>query len=197
MRELHLTDKHVLEGMEEQQLAEQCRLGNNAARRELYERYAGRMLALCIRYTGNREEAEDLLHDGFLKLFSSFDKFVWRGEGSLRAWMERVMVNVVLEHLRRNDVLRQSAALDDMPLEAYDEPSPEACDTIPVQVLMRFISELPAGYRTVFNLYVMEGKSHKEIASLLGINEKSSASQLARAKAALAEKVKGWMKTNG
>lgn len=183
--------------MEEQQLAEQCRLGNNAARRELYERYAGRMLALCIRYTGNREEAEDLLHDGFLKLFSSFDKFVWRGEGSLRAWMERVMVNVVLEHLRRNDVLRQSAALDDMPLEAYDEPSPEACDTIPVQVLMRFISELPAGYRTVFNLYVMEGKSHKEIASLLGINEKSSASQLARAKAALAEKVKGWMKTNG
>ena len=183
--------------MEEQQLAEQCRLGNNAARRELYERYAGRMLALCMRYTGNREEAEDLLHDGFLKLFSSFDKFAWRGEGSLRAWMERVMVNVALEHLRRNDVLSQSAALDDMPLEAYDEPEPDACDTIPVQVLMRFISELPAGYRTVFNLYVMEGKSHKEIAALLGINEKSSASQLARAKAALAEKVKGWMKTNG
>ena len=183
--------------MEEQQLAEQCRLGNNAARRELYERYAGRMLALCMRYTGNREEAEDLLHDGFLKLFSSFDKFAWRGEGSLRAWMERVMVNVALAHLRRNDVLSQSAALDDMPLEAYDEPEPDACDTIPVQVLMRFIGELPAGYRTVFNLYVMEGKSHKEIATLLGINEKSSASQLARAKAVLAEKVKGWMKTNG
>ena len=77
--------------MEEKELAEQCRRGDNRARRELYERYAGRMLALCLRYSGNREVAEDLLHDGFLKLFSSFDKFTWRGEGSLRAWMERTM----------------------------------------------------------------------------------------------------------
>lgn len=182
--------------MEEQELAEQCRRGDNHARRELYERYAGRMLALCLRYSGNREVAEDLLHDGFLKLFSSFDKFTWRGEGSLRAWMERVMVNTVLQYLRQNDVLNQSAALDDLPLEAYDEPEPEVCETIPQHVLMQFISGLPAGYRTVFNLYVMEGKSHKEIAAQLGINERSSASQLARAKASLAEQVRAWMKTN-
>lgn len=182
--------------MEEQELAEQCRRGDNRARRELYERYAGRMLALCLRYSGNREVAEDLLHDGFLKLFSSFDKFTWRGEGSLRAWMERVMVNTVLQYLRQNDVLNQSAALDDLPLEAYDEPEPEVCENIPQHVLMQFISGLPAGYRTVFNLYVMEGKSHKEIAAQLGINERSSASQLARAKASLAEQVRAWMKTN-
>lgn len=190
-------DKHVLERMEEQQLAEQCRLGDNRARQELYERYAGRLLALCLRYTGNREQAEDLLHDGFLKLFSSFDKFTWRGEGSLRAWMERVMVNTVLEYLRRNDVLNNSVDLDTSAPGAYDELAAEDCETIPAQVLMQFVSELPAGYRTVFNLYVMEGKSHKEIAAALGINEKSSASQLARAKAALADKVKKWMSSNG
>ena len=182
--------------MEEKELAEQCRRGDNRARRELYERYAGRMLALCLRYSGNREVAEDLLHDGFLKLFSSFEKFTWRGEGSLRAWMERVMVNTALQYLRQNDVLNQSTALDDLPLEAYDEPEPEACEAIPQRVLMQFISGLPAGYRTVFNLYVMEGKSHKEIAAQLGINERSSASQLARAKASLAEQVRAWMKAN-
>lgn len=93
--------------MEEKELAEQCRRGDNRACRELYERYAGRMLALCLRYSGNREVAEDLLHDGFLKLFSSFDKFTWRGEGSLRAWMERVMVNTALQYLRQNDVLNK------------------------------------------------------------------------------------------
>ena len=161
--------------MEEQVLAERCRQGDNLARKELYEQYAGRMLGVCLRYAGDRETAQDLMHDGFLKLFDSFDKFTWRGEGSLRAWMERVMVNTVLQ---------------------YEEPDASAVDTIPQKVLMQFISELPAGYRTVFNLFIFEDKSHKEIARLLGINEKSSASQLVRAKAALAVKVKEWMKKN-
>ncbi len=182
--------------MEEQELADGCRRGDNKARRELYERYAGRMLALCERYVGSREEAEDLLHDGFLKLYSSFDKFTWRGEGSLRAWIERVMVNIALQYLRRNDVLNQSTALDTLPLEAYDEPEPEAVGQIPQQVLLKFISELPTGYRTVFNLYVFENKSHKEIGQILGINEKSSASQLARSKTVLATKVREWIKQN-
>lgn len=87
--------------MEEQELAERCRQGDNLARKELYERYAGRMLSVCFRYAGDRETAQDLMHDGFLKLFDSFDKFTWRGEGSLRAWMERVMVNTVLQYLRK------------------------------------------------------------------------------------------------
>lgn len=188
--------KHVQEErMEEQELAERCRRGENPARRELYERYAGRMLGICIRYAGDRETAQDLMHDGFLKIFDSFDKYVYRGEGSLRAWMDRVMVNVVLQYLRRNDVLSQAAELDKVP-ETYDEPEASAADAIPTEVLMRFISELPTGYRTVLNLYVFEEKSHKEIARLLGINEKSSASQLTRAKAALAVKINGWMRKN-
>lgn len=181
--------------MVEQELAERCRRGENPARRELYERYAGRMLGICIRYAGDRDTAQDLMHDGFLKIFDSFDKFVYRGEGSLRAWMDRVMVNVALQYLRRNDVLSQAAELDKTP-EAYDEPDASVADVIPTEVLMRFIGELPTGYRTVLNLYVFEEKSHKEIARLLGINEKSSASQLTRAKAALAVKINGWMRKN-
>ncbi|WP_300901997.1 sigma-70 family RNA polymerase sigma factor [uncultured Bacteroides sp.] len=181
--------------MEEQELAERCRQGDNLARKELYECYAGRMLSVCFRYTGDRETAEDLMHDGFLKLFDSFGKFTWRGVGSLRAWMERVMVNTALQYLRRNDVINQSEALDNVP-EIYEEPDVSAVETIPQKVLMQFIGELPAGYRTVFNLYIFEEKSHKEIAQLLNINEKSSASQLVRAKVALATKVKKWMRDN-
>ena len=183
------------ERMEEQELAGRCRQGDNLARKELYERYAGRMLSVCLRYAGDRDTAEDLMHDGFLKLFDSFDKFTWRGDGSLRAWMERVMVNTALQYLRKNDVINQSEGLDNVP-ETYEEPDASTVETIPQKVLMQFISELPAGYRTVFNLYIFEEKSHKEIAQMLGINEKSSASQLTRAKATLATKVREWMKNN-
>lgn len=181
--------------MEEQVLAERCRQGDNIARKKLYEHYAGRMFSVCLRYITDREVAQDLLHDGFLKIFDSFDKFTWRGEGSLRAWMERVMVNTVLQYLRKNDVMNQATALENVP-QVYEEPDASSIDVIPQKVLMRFINELPTGYRTVFNLYVFEEKSHKEIAQLLGINEKSSASQLVRAKAALATKIREWMKNN-
>lgn len=182
--------------MEELELSEQCRLGNNQARKQLYEQYAGRMLGVCLRYAGNRDTAQDLLHDGFLKIFDSFDKFTWRGEGSLRAWMERVMVNTVLQYLRKNDVMNQTSPLDGLP-EEYEEPDVSEVEAIPRKVLMQFIQELPAGYRTVFNLYTFEDKSHKEIAQQLGINEKSSASQLFRAKSVLAKRVKEWITNNG
>lgn len=182
--------------MEELELSEQCRQGNNRARRELYERYAGRLLAICLRYVSDRDTAQDLLHDGFLKIFGSFDKFTWRGEGSLRAWMERVMVNTALQYLRKNDVINQASPLEEIP-EVYDEPDDDDIEMIPQSVLMQFVRELPPGYRTVFNLYTFENKSHKEIAQLLGINEKSSASQLFRAKSTLIRKVKDWLKNNG
>ena len=165
--------------MEELELSEQCRLGNNQARKELYEQYAGRMLGICLRYTGDRDTAQDLLHDG-----------------SLRAWMERVIVNTALQYLRKNDVMNQSAPLEELP-EKYEEPDVSDVEAIPQRVLMQFIEELPAGYRTVFNLYTFEDKSHKEIAQVLGINEKSSASQLFRAKSVLAKRVKEWIMNNG
>ena len=124
------------------------------------------------------------------------DRAAYKEEGSLRAWMERVMVNLALQYLRRNDVMSHSTCLDEAP-EVFEEPDAKDIDTLPREVLMGFITDLPTGYRTVLNLYVFEGKSHKEIAALLGINEKSSASQLTRAKASLATKVREWIKQHG
>ena len=173
----------------EQELVEGCRRGDDKARRQLYERYAGKMMAICMRYMANREEAEDLLHDGYIKLYGSFDKFEWQGEGTLPAWMGRVMANLALQRLRKNDVMSETVELENT-AELREE-------TIPKKVLMKFIEELPVGYRTVFNMHVFEGKNHIEIGKELGINNKSSASQLVRARAILKEKVNEWRRING
>lgn len=178
--------------MEEFELSELCRQGSNLAREELYDRFSGRMFGICLRYAGDRETARDLLHDGFIKIFTSFDKFTWHGVGSLRAWMERVMINTALQFLRKNDVMSRTVELDEL-RETYEKPDPSEVEAIPQKVLMGFISDLPTGYRTVFNLYMFEEKSHREIAHILGINEKSSASQLHRAKTALAKKIREYM----
>ena len=182
--------------MEEQELAERCRRGENHARKALYEQYAGRMLGICLRYTGDREVAQDLMHDGFLRIYDSFDKFTWRGEGSLRAWMDKVMVNMALQFLRKNDVMNRAMPIEEV-AETVGESEASDMETIPQSVLMQFIQELPEGYRTVFNLYTFEDKSHREIAEMLGINEKSSSSQLFRAKGVLAKRVKEWLMKNG
>lgn len=179
--------------MEEFELSEKCKQGNNTARKELYELYAGRLLAICIRYVGDRSTAEDLLHDGFIKIFSAIDQFTWRGNGSLRAWMSRVMVNTALQYLRERQRNDQMVLVEELPEK---EVETEQMEQIPNQVLLKFISELPDGYRTVFNLFVLENKTHKEIAELLGINEKSSASQLYRARCSLAESINHWLEEN-
>ena len=184
----------------EQELVEGCKRGDDLARRQLYERYAGKLMAICMRYMGNREEAEDLLHDGYIKLYDSFDKFEWQGEGTLPAWMARVMANLALQRLRKNDVMSQSVELENTAELRDDVDRPDEgpdIEIIPKKVLMQFIEELPPGYRTVFNMYVFEGKNHIEIGKVLGINNKSSASQLVRARAILKERVTEWRKQNG
>lgn len=180
--------------MEEQILAEGCRRGDCAAQKELYNRYAGHLLAICLRYVGDRQTAEDLLHDAFLKIFGAFDKFTYRGSGSLKAWMSRVTVNVALEWLRAQSRTNVVALDEGKAGGIIDEPSAEQAAGVPHQVLMRFIGELPEGYRTVFNLYCIEEYSHREIAEQLGINEKSSSSQLFRARAILAQKINEYLK---
>lgn len=184
----------------EQELVQGCKRGDDVARRQLYERYAGKMMAICMRYMGNREEAEDLLHDGYIKLYGSFDKFEWQGEGTLPAWMARVMANLALQRLRKSDVMSQAVELENTAELRDDVDRPDEgpdIETIPKKVLMQFIEELPPGYRTVFNMYVFEGKNHIEIGKVLGINNKSSASQLVRARAILKERVNEWRKQNG
>ena len=184
----------------EQELVEGCKRGDDLARRQLYERYAGKLMAICMRYMGNREEAEDLLHDGYIKLYYSFDKFEWQGEGTLPAWMARVMANLALQRLRKNDVMSQSVELEDTAELRDDVDRPDEgpdIEIIPKKVLMQFIEELPPGYRAVFNMHVFEGKNHIEIGKELGINNKSSASQLVRARAILKERVNEWRRNNG
>lgn len=180
----------------EEQLAEGCREGSDTARKELYTRYAGRLLALCMRYAGDRAMAEDLLHDAFLKIFGAFDRFSYRGPGSLRAWMERITVNVALEWLRNRNKLG-CVPLDEGRTQTDEaEVDPLAVSRVPREVLLRFVSELPDGYRAVFNLYCIEEYSHREIAEMLGINEKSSSSQLFRARALLARRVREYMESH-
>lgn len=177
----------------ENELSLRCKQEDMNARRMLYERYGGVLMAICLRYTGNREEAEDVLHDGFLHIFESIKQFTYQGEGSLKAWLSRVMVNEALGFLRkRNAQAQQEVLLDEIP----DMPDTEdtGFDGLPQSVLMRMISELPDGYRTIFNLYVFEDKSHKEIASMLGISERTSSSQFYRAKSLLMKKINEYRK---
>ncbi|WP_300726189.1 sigma-70 family RNA polymerase sigma factor [uncultured Bacteroides sp.] len=174
--------------MSEEELSLQCQRGDTKACRLLYERYGGQLMAICLRYTGNRENAEDVLHDGFLRIYQSIGQFVYQGNGSLKAWLSKVMVNEALGYLRKHNAqIQQEVLVDEIPDSPDDDDG--AVDDIPQSVLMQLISELPDGYRSVFNLYVFENKSHKEIASLLGITEHTSSSQFYRAKNLLIKKI--------
>ena len=173
--------------MSEEELSDLCRQGDNRARRELYERYSGALMAVCLRYVADRETAEDVLQDGFIRIFKSMNRFTYIGEGSLKAWLSRVMANEALGYLRKQNArMQQEVDTDEIP-DMPDED--EDVDDIPQSVLMELIRQLPDGYRTVFNLYVFEEKSHKEIAALLGITEHTSSSQFYRAKCLLMKKI--------
>ncbi len=157
----------------------------------LYGRYVGYLTAVCSRYIADDDEVKDVLQDAFIKIFQSMDRFSYRGEGSLKAWMTRIVVNDALKSLRRKKPLPLSPILSDITED--EEPD---FDRVPLDILQGMIRKLPEGYRTVFNLFVFEDKSHKEIASLLGIKENSSASQLHHAKAQLARWIKDYIKNS-
>jgi RNA polymerase sigma-70 factor (ECF subfamily) len=155
--------------------------------RELYNAYAWYLTAVCHRYITDRDEAKDILQDAFIKVFSQMDRFEYRGEGSLRAWMTRILVNDALKALRKKPVF---SLVDNYPDVAEEDDSDPGFADVPMPVIMDMIRSLPDGYRTVFNLFVFENKSHKEIADLLGIRENSSCSQYFRARALLAKQIK-------
>lgn len=180
----------------EQTLAERCKHGDNAALKQLYEIYAGWLLGVCLRYVGDRQTAEDLLHDGFIQIFSNLDKFHWKGEGSLKAWLFKVQQNTVLSYLRKNIERQETVSLDDGNIPNFDVAEPETVKDVPKKILMQMIADLPVGYRTVFNMFVIDGLPHKEIARLLGIQEKSSSSQLLHARRLLASKIIKWRNEN-
>lgn len=165
----------------------------------LYDRYAPRLLSLCIRYCGNPIDAEDILHDGFIKIICHLPSFKINSRGSFEGWMKRIMVNTALNHIR--DRAKEKNLLKPDPTEELfvhpalaDEPIEKDYFTIDQEKIMEMICELPMGYRTVFNLYVFEQYTHKEIGKLLKISENTSKSQLSKARALLRKKLDKIMK---
>lgn len=178
--------------LNEAQLLERLRSKDPAASRLFYDRYAGYLTAVCLRYVPDRADAKDILQEAFIRMFERMDRFEFRGEGSLKAWASRIVVNGALKNLQRKKRLHFVEDLPDVPEE--EEP---AVEKVPPAVIQRLIQGLPDGYRTVFNLFVFEKKSHREIAGLLGIKEDSSASQFSRARALLARQIKSYLKEHG
>ena len=180
-QKLHLINRESLE-----QVLTDCKKGDRRAQKAVYDMLAPKMLALCLRYMGERQLAEDVLQDGFVTLFSKLGTYL--GDGSFEGWARKIFVNTALMSLRKNDILRQSEDVD----AAWNaaDTNPGVVDRLSYEELLKMVTELPAGFRTVFNMYVVEGFSHKEIAAELGISEVTSRSQLSRAKAMLQEKIK-------
>lgn len=186
--------------------------GDETAIKRLYERYVGFLAAVCRRYIPDYDEAMDVLQDGMIKIFSEIHRFEYRGKGSLKAWMTRIIINDSLKYLRDKKKNVFISINEEVPIESganlegnpvsndnaglrisdydkfYDEESNSFSD-IEAKDIQKLIQALPDGYRTVFNLYVFENKSHKEIGKILGISENSSASQYHRAKKKLAGEI--------
>ena len=144
------------------------------------------MFAVCLRYMGDRDAAADILQDGFVTLFTKLDSYT--GEGSFEGWARKIFVNTALMSLRKKDVLKQSE--DVQAARDLSERAPTPLENIGLQELLKLVADLPPGFRTVFNMYVIEGYSHKEIAESLGISEVTSRSQLQRARMLLQAKIK-------
>lgn len=155
--------------------------------RTVYATYVRYLAAICSRYIVNNEDVKDVLQDSFLKIFSGIASFEYRGRGSLKGWITKITVNETLKFLQKNNRFE----FVEISEQEHDKPDEEPdVDALPSSVLFNLIRELPDGYRTIFNLYVIENKSHKEIAKLLDIKESTSASQLHRAKSLLATKIR-------
>lgn len=179
--------------IEDNELARLCARGDEKARHELYTRYAAYLFALCIRYVGDRELARDLMHDAMIKIFDTIGKY--KPTGSLRSWCARVTVNLVIDHLRKARKLETVSI--DQTQEKIPEPQKEDLAKIPNAELMRMVGQLPETKRVIFNLFCVEGYSHKDIAEMLNIKEKTSSSLLFKAREQLAKNVRAYISANG
>jgi len=178
----------------EEDLIKKAIARDTSAIEALYDSHAPSLLSVCFRYCGNRDDAEDILHDGFIKIIQHIHGFKVRSDGSLEAWMRRIMVNTSLNFLRSRLKEKNWVEIDPI-LDKIDVHEEEDADqeAIYLQVdqkkIMELICELPTGYRAVFNLYVFEQYGHREIAKLLGCSENTSKSQLSKARALLRKKI--------
>lgn len=160
----------------------------------LYDNFAPKLLAVCYRYCGNREDAEDVLHDGFIKIIQHIHTFRMREPGSVEAWMKRIVINTALNFIRDRVKEQKNIAIDPIIeqiniVEDDNQDFMEPFLQLEKQVILNLICELPIGYRTVFNLFVFENNGHKEIAEMLGFSENTSKSQLSKARSLLRKKM--------
>jgi RNA polymerase sigma-70 factor (ECF subfamily) len=172
----------------ESDLINGCLQGDRRMQEELYRRFSPRMYAVCLRYAGSAEEAEDILQEGFIKVFKKMESY--RGDGSFEGWIRRIFVNTAIEHFRRKRYLQPVTEKEENTLEGNYL---SVLDELAERDILALVQQLSPGYRTVFNMYVVEGYTHKEIGDIMGISEGTSKSQLSRAKVILQEMVKKFL----
>ena len=190
LQKLHLTNRNASgesnDYSSEAGLIQLSIKGDRVAQKAIFDALAPKMMSVCLRYTGDREAAEDVLQDGFVTLFSKLESYT--GEGSFEGWARKIFVNTALMSLRKKDALRDSGDLESVTGRASEAAS--QLQNLGYKELMSLIAELPPMYRTAFNLFAIEGYSHTEIAEALGITEVTSRSHVQRARAYLQERIK-------
>ena len=179
--------------MNEQRLIAACKEGESWAYKCLYEQYAPTMMGVCMRYVNDRETARDLLQDGFVKVFTKIDTY--SGKGAFAGWIRRIFITTALEYLRNNNILNDAVSLDEFERDIEDTNA-DILKTLSAEDLQKCIAELPNGYRTVFNLFAVEGYTHAEIAEMLQITTNTSYSQFVRARNLLQKKLRLLMQEN-
>jgi len=182
---MKILDQKSNYNISEPDLIEGCIKGDRRMQEELYSRFAPKMYAVCLRYAGNADDARDLLQEGFIKIYRNLHRF--RAEGSFEGWIRRVFINTSIEQFRKKSA--RLTAVTEKEENDIEDPDITALESLAEKDILNIIQELSPGYRTVFNLYVVEGYSHKEIGEMLGISEGTSKSQLARAKSVLQKKI--------
>ena len=188
---------NIFEHNDEKAIAEGIRRGDNRAMRDFYAQFGGQLTAVCSRYITDDHDVQDVMQDAMLSIIEHIDNFKYHGKGSLRAWATRIVVNQALNFIKAKRRQNDTFADKDIGNLAYadDDTEPDIGE-LSAEAIHEMIRNLPDGYRTVFNLYAIEGKSHKEIAATLGIKADTSASQLHRAKNMLAREIEKYKKNN-
>jgi RNA polymerase sigma factor (sigma-70 family) len=169
----------------ESDLIKGCIAGNRNMQEALYNRFSPKMYSVCLRYSNTSDDARDLLQEGFIKIFKNLEKY--RGDGSFEGWVRRIFVNTSIEHFRRATTTQSVTETHE---NTFEDKEWSAFDNLAQKDIFNMIKDLSPGYKQVFNMYVIEGYSHKEIGDIMGISEGTSKSQLARAKMILQKMVK-------
>lgn len=180
--------------LDERSLAKLCSENDRRAQEELYTRYAARLFTLCLRYSDSRDDARDLVHESMIKALGRIDTFTYKGSGSLYAWISRIAINTALANISRYKFrfVRLSGSFS----ESIPEPADEEFTRIPQEKLLEIISGLPDTQRAIFNMFCIDGYSHKEIAQMLGISERGSTGLLAKAKSRLRKQINDYIKNS-